>query len=69
MLIFILFLNAIAYLILLYQYQMNDIIQNNNDIITMRNNTYNGNNTLNDFHVGNNNTSHRFLMQPRIYNI
>jgi len=65
MLLLIIFLNAIAYLILLYQYQMNDIIQNNNDI-KMENNTLND---LNDFHVGNNNTHYRFLMQPRIYNI
>jgi len=65
MLLLIIFLNAIAYLALLYQYQSNiNLIQNNNDIITM------GNNTHNDFHVGNNNnTFHRFLMQPRIYNI
>jgi hypothetical protein len=64
MLLLIIFINAISYLALLYQYQSNiNLIQNNNDIITM------GNNTYNDFHVDNNNTSHRFLMQPRIYNI
>ena len=63
MLLLIIFINAISYLALLYQYQSNLIlIQNNNDIKM-------GNNTLNDLHVGNNNTHHRFLMQPRIYNI
>ena len=66
MLLLIIFLNAISYLALLYQYQSNLIlIQNNNDI-KMGNNTLND---INDFHVGNNNTHHRFLMQPRIYNI
>jgi hypothetical protein len=63
MLLLIIFINAISYLALLYQYQNNLISIQNNDI-KMKNNT------LNDLHVGNNNNTHyRFLMQPRIYNI
>ena len=65
MLLLIIFINAISYLALLYQYQNNLISIQNNDI-KMKNNTLND---LNDFHVGNNNTHYRFLMQPRIYNI
>lgn len=63
MLLLIIFINAISYLALLYQYQSNINFVKNNNVIKMENNT------LNDFYVSNNNTHHRFLMQPRIYNI
>ena len=63
MLPLIIFLNAIYYLAFVYQYQSNINLLKNNNAIKFENST------LNDFYVSNNNTHHRFLMQPRIYNI
>lgn len=77
MFLLILFTNAIAYLILLYQYQSNHNLnqmkltlnENNTDNIIMVNNTHTIKNRLTHVHQGNNNTHPRFIMQHRIYNM